>query len=118
MLLQDDMTRGLTFTVVALFDDSPQLQEDRHGTCDISAWLAINRKRRTGTADTHKASARLAERGPLVRGFMEVVCVEVEAQLGTYGHSPHEVRGDFLTADLSLPVRKTCLFYLKCDTKK
>lgn len=35
---------------------------------------------------------------------MEVVCVtEVVAQLGTYRHSPNEVRGDFFTADLSLP---------------
>lgn len=35
---------------------------------------------------------------------MEIMCViEVVAQLGTYRHSPDEVRGDFLTADLSLP---------------
>lgn len=35
---------------------------------------------------------------------MKVVCiVEVVAQLGTYRHSPDEVRGDFFTTDLSLP---------------
>ena len=54
--------------------------------------------------NTHEASTRVAERRPLVRGFVEVVHVsEVVAQLGTYGHSPHEVRGDLLTADLSFP---------------
>lgn len=35
------------------------------------------------------------------------MCVaEVEAQLSTYRHSPHEVRGYFFTADLSLPGQK------------
>jgi len=57
--------------------------------------------------DTHKASTRLAERGPFIRGLVEVVCVEVEAQLGTYRHSPHEVRGDFFTADFPLPASRT-----------
>lgn len=53
---------------------------------------------------THKSSTSVAERWPFVRSFMEVMCViEVVAQLGTYRHSPDEVRGDFLTADLSLP---------------
>ena len=58
------------------------------------------------TMDTHKASASLTKRRPLVRCFVKVVCVEAVAQLGTYRHSPHEVRGDFLTADLSLPGQK------------
>lgn len=53
---------------------------------------------------THEASAGVAERRPLVRGFMEVVrVVEVVAQLGAHRHPPHEVRRDFFTADLSLP---------------
>lgn len=35
---------------------------------------------------------------------MKIMCViEVVAQLGTYRHSPDEVRGDFFTADLALP---------------
>lgn len=35
---------------------------------------------------------------------MEFVRIfEVVAQLGTNRHSPHEVRGDFLMADLSFP---------------
>lgn len=56
---------------------------------------------------THEASAGVAERWPLVRGFMEVVrIVEVVAQLGAHRHPPHEVRRDFFTADLSLPEEK------------
>lgn len=63
-------------------------------------------KPETSIRMTHKASTRVAERRPLVCGFMEVMCViEVVAQLGTHRHSPHEVRGDFLTADLSLSKR-------------
>lgn len=54
--------------------------------------------------DTHKASTYVTECRPLVCGFMKVMYViEVVAQFGTYGHSPHEVRGDFLTTYLSLP---------------
>lgn len=54
--------------------------------------------------DTHKASTGVTKGWPFIRGFVEVVCVtEVVAQLGTYRHSPNEVRGDFFTADLSLP---------------
>lgn len=53
---------------------------------------------------TYKASAGVTKRRPFIRGFMKVVCiVEVVAQLGTYRHSPDEVRGDFFTTDLSLP---------------
>lgn len=64
------------FTVISLFADSP-----------------------------HWASTCVTKRWSLVCGFVEVVhVVEVVAQLGTYGHSPHEVRGNFFTADLSLPV--------------
>lgn len=59
---------------------------------------------------THKAAAGVAEGWPLVGDFVEVVgVVEVVAQLGTHRHSPHEVRGDFLAADLPLPAQKnTC----------
>lgn len=54
--------------------------------------------------DTHKASAGVTKGWSFIRGFVEVVCVtEVVAQFGTYRHSPNEVRGDFFTADLSLP---------------
>lgn len=57
--------------------------------------------------DTHKASTGVTKRWPFIGGFMEVMCViEVVAQLGTYRHSPNEVRGDFFTADLSLPGQK------------
>lgn len=61
--------------VIALLDDSPQ-----------------------------KSSTGVTEGRAFVRSLVEVVCViEVVAQLGTYRHSPDEVRRDFLTADLSLP---------------
>lgn len=54
--------------------------------------------------DTHKASTGVTKCWPFIGGFMEVMCViEVEAQFGTYRHSPNEVRGDFFTVDLSLP---------------
>lgn len=59
------------------------------------------------TADTHKASTCVTKRWTFIRHFMEVMRVfEVEAQLGTYRHSPHEVRVDFLTADLSFSGQK------------
>lgn len=55
---------------------------------------------------TYKSSTGVAKCRPLVSSFMEVMCViKVVAQLGTYRHSPDEVRGDFLTVDLSLPVQ-------------
>lgn len=54
--------------------------------------------------DTHKTSASVTECRTFICGFMEVMrVIEVVAQLSTYRHSPHEVRGDFFTADLSLP---------------
>ncbi len=57
--------------------------------------------------DTHKASTSITKCWPFIRGFMEVMrVIEVVAQLGTYGHSPHEVRSDVFTADLSLPGQK------------
>lgn len=60
-----------------------------------------------GTVDTHKASTSVTESRPFVCGFMEVMgVIEVVAQLSTYRHSPHEVRVDFFTADLSLPEQK------------
>lgn len=61
------------------------------------------------SVDTHKASTSVTESGPFIGGFMEVMrVIEVIAQLSTYRHSPHEVRGDFFTADLSLPGQKKC----------
>lgn len=53
---------------------------------------------------THKASTGITKCRPFICGFMKVVCViEVVAQLGTYRHSPDEVRGDFFTTDLPVP---------------
>lgn len=67
------------------------------------------------TTDTHKGPTNITRRRPFICGFMEVMHVmEVVAQLGTYRHSPHEVRRDFFTADLSLPGQK---MFPKCDTK-
>lgn len=67
-----------------------------------------NKQKTTNKAnDTHKASTYITECWSFVCGFMEVMrVIEVVPQLGTYGHSPHEVRGDFFTADLSLPRQK------------
>lgn len=73
----------------------------------IAVWLARCIRLSMDTADTHKASTCVTKRWPLIRHFMEVMRVfEVEAQLGTYRHSPHEVRVDFLTADLSFSGQK------------
>lgn len=67
---------------------------------------AVALEERSSTVHTHESSAGVAERRPFVRGFMEVMCVvEVVTELCTYGHPPHEVRGDFFPADLSLPGR-------------
>lgn len=56
---------------------------------------------------THKASTGITKRRPFICGFMKVVCIiEVVAQLGTYRHSPDEVRGDFFTTDLSVPAQE------------
>lgn len=64
-------------------------------------WAVIPRP----NMDTYKASARVTKCWPFICGLMEIMCVtEVVAQFGTYRHSPNEVRGDFFTADLSLPV--------------
>lgn len=53
---------------------------------------------------THKASTGVTKSRSFICGFMKVVCiVEVVTQLGTYRHSPDEVRGDFFTTDLSVP---------------
>lgn len=93
------MAFDLTFTMVSLFDDSPQLQENRQDTSHFSLIGPFKKD----ITDTHKASAILAKRWPLVRGFVEVMRIEAVAQLGTYRHSPHEVRGDFFMADFSLP---------------
>lgn len=104
---------NLTFTVVALFDDSPQLKEVRHDMLHNAIYTAYC-KPNTETKDTHKASTYFTERRPFVCGFMEVMCViEVVAQFGTYRHSPHEVRGHFFTADLSLPAQEKIP---ECDT--
>lgn len=67
----------------------------------------MKKNKQNKTMDTNKASTCVTEGWPFVCGFMEVMSVfEVVAQLGTYRHSPHEVRGDFFTADLSLPGQK------------
>lgn len=104
------MDFDLTFTVVALFDDSPQLQQDRHDTCDFAVRfvdLLIYIKPQMNPMNTHKASASITKRRPFICGFLEIVCIiKIVAQLGTYRHSPHEVRGDVFTADLSLPGQK------------
>lgn len=73
----------------------------------IAVWLARYIRLSMDTADTHKASTCVTKRWTFIRHFMEVMRVfEVEAQLGTYRHSPHEVRVDFLTADLSFSGQK------------
>lgn len=65
--------------------------------------------------DTHKASTYVTECWPFVCGFVEVMrVIEVVAQFGTYRHSPHEVRGNFFTADLSLPAQEK---FPECNTK-
>lgn len=69
--------------------------------------LVDNSYKITDTVYTHKASTSITKLWPFIRGLVEVMCVaEVEAQLSTYRHSPHEVRGYFFTADLSLPGQK------------